>query len=166
MARSTAASGSERQGKYRRARQLSAVFLSRDTREAINALQARTGLKKEAVVALAIRNLTNDLDRKVRRSISSPSTDEASNIAGGGAHAGALSATYSSTNDAARAAAFGDDLAARSRRPSKSDTGQAAAVSGDSATGSSSRIRSAGAERKGEAQPDIFDLFSDLLPRR
>lgn len=167
MKQRTAATGSERQAKYRKSRQLGAVFLTEATRQAINALQLRTGLKKEAVVARAVRKLVAYLDQEEHRRTGASSSHEAFHTATHSeAAARAAPPVGGVPGDADRAPSLSDDNTPRPKRRPKSEKGQTPPASADPASKRHSRGRARSAERKGKPQPEIPDLFDDLLPRR
>ncbi|WP_137128096.1 hypothetical protein [Roseomonas sp. HF4] len=151
MKQRTAATASERQAKYRRSRGLSAVFLSEATREAINALQVRTGLKKELLVARAMQSLMAELDREERR--------RAGASVRGSSRRAARPGGKSEPADAS-------SLSHKKSPPSSATPGERPPGSTDLATKGSSRVRGGRGRRGGESQADQPNLFDDLTPRR
>jgi hypothetical protein len=151
MKQRTAATGSERQAKYRRSRKLSAVFLSETTRAAINALQARTGLQKEALVARAIQSLTAELDRQERRR-AEPSASRASRRAAG----------RRGRSEPRDAMSLSDESSPSSSVP----TGETPPASNDATTNKAARGQASGGKRGGGPQADQPNLFDDHAPLR
>lgn len=151
MKQRTAATDSERQAKYRRSRGLSAIFLSEATREAINALQARTGLKKEPLVAWAMRTLMAELDHEEQRRTK----------------ATARGASRRADRPGSGGKAAGESLLSYKQIASPSPaTGETPPVSSDGATDRSSRVRGRRGRRGGEPESDQPNLFDDIAPRR
>lgn len=151
MKQRTAATASERQAKYRRSHGLSGVFLSEATRAAINALQARTGLKKDRLVARAMQSLMAELDREEQRR-TGPSVRRASRR-GDRSDSGSKAVRESSLS--------------HEKTPSPSPaTGETPSGSSGGATKRSSRVRGGRGRRGGEPQADQPNLSDDLTPRR
>lgn len=151
MKQRSAATDSERQAKYRRSHGLSAVFLSEATRAAINALQVRTGLKKELLVARAMQSLIAELDREEQR------------------RAGASVRGASRRVDRSGTASEADGKLSLSHKktPSPSPaTGVTPPGLTDPVTKGSSRAQGGRGRRGREPQPDQPNLFDDLAPRR